>query len=51
MTKVPNFGKVRSELKCLKLRNSIILIKKMERSETLTLGTLAHFRHFRHFQL
>ena len=23
----------------------------MERSDTLTLGTLAHFRHFRHFQL
>ncbi len=23
-------------------------IKKMERSDTITLGTLAHFRHFRH---
>ena len=23
--------------------------RKMERSDTLTLGTLAHFRHFRHF--
>ena len=25
------------------------IIKKTERSDTLTLGTLAHFRHFRHF--
>ena len=24
-------------------------LNKMERSDTITLGTLAHFRHFRHF--
>ena len=24
-------------------------IKKMELSDTTTLGTLVHFRHFRHF--
>jgi hypothetical protein len=28
--------------------NSIIL-KKMERSDTITLGILAQFSHFRHF--
>ena len=26
-------------------------IKKMEHSDTITLGTLAHFRHFRHLLL
>ena len=25
------------------------ILKKMERSDTITLGILAHFSHFRHF--
>jgi len=29
----------------------LILYKLMERSDTLTLGTLIYFRHFRHFRL
>ena len=29
----------------------LILLKEAERSDTLTLGTLAHFRHFRPFLL
>jgi hypothetical protein len=31
--------------------NRIIFIKKIEHSETIILGILAHFRHFRHFIL
>jgi len=27
----------------------MLILKKMERGDTIILGTLAHFRHFRHF--